>query len=74
MEKRLKEIVAEQLGIEEDAIATGSDFQSDLGADSLDFVELVMAVEEEWDIEITDEAAEKLTTFDAMLTYLQENA
>lgn len=57
--KRVKEIVAEQLGVEEAQVLTESSFMDDLGADSLDTVELVMALEEEFDIEIPDEDAEK---------------
>ena len=62
IEQRVKKIVAEQLGVEEDKIKNESAFVEDLGADSLDTVELVMALEDEFDIEIPDEQAEKIKT------------
>ena len=62
--KRVKEIVAEQLGVEEALVVPEASFMDDLGADSLDTVELVMALEEEFDIEIPDEDAEKIHLFD----------
>ncbi len=58
----IEKILAEQLGISEDAIKDESNFMEDLGADSLDIVELVMSIEEEFDIEITDEEAETIKT------------
>ncbi|MEL6166459.1 MAG: acyl carrier protein, partial [Cyanobacteria bacterium J06628_3] len=60
--EKVKKIVAEQLGVEDEKITPNANFANDLGADSLDTVELVMALEEEFDIEIPDEAAEKITT------------
>jgi acyl carrier protein len=62
VEKRVKEIVAEQLGVDEAQVTNDASFMDDLGADSLDTVELVMALEEEFDIEISDEDAEKIQT------------
>ena len=62
IEQRVKKIVAEQLGVAEADVKNESSFVNDLGADSLDTVELVMALEEEFEIEIPDEAAEKITT------------
>ena len=60
--EKIKEILAEQLGVDEDDITMDSSLTDDLGADSLDHVELVMAMEEEFDIEIPDEEAEKIVT------------
>ena len=62
IESKLKGIIAEQLGVEEDKVVPGASFTDDLGADSLDAVELIMAIEEAFDIEIPDEEAEKMTT------------
>ena len=61
-EERVKQIVAEQLGVDEEQVTAEASFMDDLGADSLDTVELVMALEEEFDIEISDEEAEKIQT------------
>lgn len=71
LEGRIREIVAEQLGISEEEIQEDSLFGRDLGADSLDFYELVMALEEEFDIEISEEDAEKLGNFQTMVQYLE---
>ena len=71
--KRVKEIVAEQLGVEEAQVLTESSFMDDLGADSLDTVELVMALEEEFDCEIPDEEAEKITTVQQAIDYVTAN-
>ena len=68
--KRVKEIIAEQLGVDEAQVVSEASFMDDLGADSLDTVELVMALEEEFDIEIPDEDAEKLTTVGEALNYV----
>lgn len=68
--ERLKDIVVEQLGVSHDEIKNTSDFANDLGADSLDFVETIMVVEEEFGIEISDEKAEKLTTFGELLEFV----
>ena len=71
---RVKAIIVEQLGVPaEDVIETAS-FIDDLGADSLDIVELVMALEEEYDIEISDEDAEKIKTVGNASSYIQENS
>ena len=71
--ERVKSLVAEQLGISIDEINNESSFMDDLGADSLDTVELVMALEEEFDIEIADEDAEKLTTVEIVMNYIHDN-
>ena len=70
IEQRVKKIVAEQLGVNESEIKTESSFVDDLGADSLDTVELVMALEEEFECEIPDEEAEKITTVQQAITYV----
>jgi acyl carrier protein len=67
---KVKKIVAEQLSVEPNDITQQSNFANDLGADSLDTVELVMALEEEFDIEIPDEAAEKITTVQEAVDYI----
>ncbi len=72
--RRLKEIIAEQLGISEDEIVPEASFVDDLGADSLDLVELIMALEEEFDMEISDEDAEKIQTVQDAINYIAENA
>jgi len=72
--KRVKEIVAEQLGVEESLVVPEASFMDDLGADSLDTVELVMALEEEFDIEIPDEDAEKIQTVNDAIEYIVEHA
>ena len=73
IEQRVKKIVAEQLGVAEDEIKLESSFVDDLGADSLDTVELVMALEDEFDIEIPDEQAEKITTVQQAVDYAKAN-
>ncbi|CAG0927024.1 MAG: Acyl carrier protein [Rhodocyclaceae bacterium] len=70
IEQRVKKIVAEQLGVNESEIKTESSFVDDLGADSLDTVELVMALEEEFECEIPDEEAEKITTVQQAIDYI----
>ena len=70
IEQRVKKIVAEQLGVNEAEIKIESSFVDDLGADSLDTVELVMALEEEFDCEIPDEEAEKITTVKQAVDYI----
>ena len=72
--ERIKQIVAEQLGVEEDQVTTQASFMDDLGADSLDTVELVMALEEEFDIEISDEDAEKIQTVQNAIDYIGEGS
>ena len=70
---RVKKIVVEHLGVEEDKVVENASFIDDLGADSLDTVELVMALEEEFDCEIPDEDAEKITTVKQALDYVNAN-
>lgn len=70
IEQRVKKIVAEQLGVNESEIKHESSFVDDLGADSLDTVELVMALEEEFECEIPDEEAEKITTVQQAIDYV----
>ena len=73
VEERVKKIVAEQLGVKEEEVNSGSSFVEDLGADSLDTVELVMALEEEFETEIPDEEAEKITTVQLAINYVNEH-
>ncbi|HEX5363937.1 MAG TPA: acyl carrier protein [Gallionella sp.] len=70
IEQRVKKIVAEQLGVNESEVKSDSSFVNDLGADSLDTVELVMALEEEFECEIPDEDAEKITTVQQATDYV----
>lgn len=70
IEQRVKKIVAEQLGVNEAEVKNESSFVNDLGADSLDTVELVMALEEEFECEIPDEEAEKITTVQLAVDYI----
>ena len=72
--KRVKEIVAEQLGVDEALVVPEASFMDDLGADSLDTVELVMALEEEFDIEIPDEDAEKIQSVNDAIEYITEHS
>lgn len=72
--ERVKKIVAEQLGVDENEVKEESSFVDDLGADSLDTVELVMALEEEFNAEIPDEEAEKLTTVGDAIKYIEEKS
>lgn len=69
--EKVKEIVVEQLGVEEDEVTMESSFIDDLGADSLDIVELIMALEEEFEIEVPDEEAEKITTVGDVVEYIK---
>ena len=71
IEERVKSIVVEQLGVEEKEVVLEASFVDDLGADSLDTVELVMALEEEFDTEIPDEEAEKISTVQAAIDYIK---
>lgn len=71
--EKVQEKIAEQLGIDTDDITMESSFIEDLGADSLDIVELLMALEEEFDIEIPDEEAEKLVTVGDVVDYIKNN-
>lgn len=73
VEGKVKEIVCEQLGVAEDEVAANASFIEDLGADSLDIVELVMALEEEYDLEISDDDAEKIRTVGDIVTYIEAN-
>lgn len=73
IEQRVKKIVAEQLGVNEADVKNESSFVDDLGADSLDTVELVMALEEEFECEIPDEAAEKITSVQQAIDYVNAN-
>jgi acyl carrier protein len=73
VEERVKAIIVEQLGVEENDVIPAAKFIEDLGADSLDTVELVMAFEEEFDIAIPDEDAEKITTVGDAIQYIKEN-
>ncbi len=73
IEQRVKEIIVEQLGVEEDEVSPEASFIDDLGADSLDTVELVMAFEEEFNIEIPDEDAEGITTVQDAIDYIKAN-
>jgi acyl carrier protein len=70
IEERVKKIVVEQLGVNEGEVSPAASFVDDLGADSLDTVELVMALEEEFDCEIPDEEAEKITTVQQAIDYI----
>jgi acyl carrier protein len=71
---RVKKIIAEQLGVEESQVSPEKAFVADLGADSLDTVELVMALEDEFGVEIPDEDAEKITTVQAAIDYASANS
>lgn len=73
VETKVKEIVCEQLGVSEDEVAPNASFIEDLGADSLDIVELVMALEEEYDLEISDEEAEKIRTVGDVVGYIESH-
>jgi acyl carrier protein len=72
LEERVKDIIVEELGVEREKLTSEASFMEDLGADSLDTVELVMAFEKEFDIDIPDEEAEKLRTVGDALKYLHE--
>ncbi len=70
---KVKEVVIDKLGVEEDKIVSDASFVDDLGADSLDTVELIMQLEEEFGIEIPDEDAEKMTTVKSVVDYIEAN-
>ena len=74
VQERVKSIIVEQLGVDEDEVTAQASFVDDLGADSLDVVELVMALEEEFGLEISDEDAEKLRTVKQAIEYIEANA
>jgi acyl carrier protein len=74
IEEKVKDIIAEELGVERDKVTPQASFMEDLGADSLDTVELVMAFEKEFDIDIPDEEAEKLRTVGDALKYLHDKS
>ncbi|MCH8040321.1 MAG: acyl carrier protein [Nitrospinae bacterium] len=74
VEDRVKKIIVEQLGVEEDEVVPEASFVQDLGADSLDTVELVMALEEEFDIEIPDDEAEKMQKVSQAIDYIKEKS
>jgi acyl carrier protein len=73
VEEKVKEIIIDQLGVEEKQVNTEASFIDDLGADSLDTVELVMALEEEFDVEIPDEDAEKIGTVQNAIDYIKDH-
>ena len=72
--ERVKKIVVEHLGVDEGKVTEGASFIDDLGADSLDTVELVMAFEEEFNVEIPDDAAEKIQTVGDAINFIKDNA
>ena len=74
VEQKVKEIICEQLGVSEEEVTPEASFIEDLGADSLDIVELVMAFEEEFSVEVPDEDAEKLQTVGDVIKYIEEKA
>lgn len=71
--EKVKSIIVEQLGVAENAVTLEASFIDDLGADSLDIVELIMALEEEFDMEIPDSDAEKIVTVNDVVDYIKEN-
>lgn len=73
VEERVKKIIVEQLGVEDSKVVLGAHFIEDLGADSLDTVELVMALEDEFGVEIADEDAEKITTVKSAVDYISNH-
>jgi len=73
IEERVKEIIVDQLGVDESEVTPDAKFIDDLGADSLDIVELVMALEEEYDIEISDEEAEKIQTVGDAIEFIKSH-
>jgi acyl carrier protein len=72
VEERVKEIIAEQLGLEKEDIQLDASFIDDLGADSLDIVEMIMTIEDEYDVEISDDDAEKIATVQDAINYIKE--
>ena len=74
MFEKIRDIIAEQLGVESEDVKMDSSFVDDLGADSLDIVELIMALEEEFNMEIPDEEAEKIATVGDVVDYIKKNS
>jgi len=74
VEEKIKQIIVDQLGVEPSDVTENASFVDDLGADSLDRVELIMAFEEAFDLEIPDEEAEKISTVEDVIEYVQKNA
>ncbi len=74
IEERVRKIVCEQLGVSDEEVKNDASFVDDLGADSLDTVELVMALEEEFDLEIADEEAEQISTVQEAVNYINSNS
>ena len=72
VEERVLDIIAEQLGLDKDEIQTEASFIDDLGADSLDIVEMIMTIEDEFDVEISDEDAEKIVTVQDAINYIND--
>lgn len=72
IEEKMVEIIVEQLGVDKEKVVPAASFVDDLGADSLDLVELIMAMEEEFDTEIPDEDAEKIATVQAAIDYIEK--
>ena len=72
--ERVKSVIVDQLGVDEDTVTLEASFVDDLGADSLDVVELIMGLETEFDIEIPDDQAEKISTVGDAVNYIKENA
>ena len=72
--ERVRSVIVDQLGIDEDLVTMDSSFVDDLGADSLDIVELIMGLEGEFDLEIPDDEAEKISTVGDAVNYIKENA
>ncbi len=72
--ERVKSVIVDQLGVDEESITMESSFVDDLGADSLDIVELIMGLEGEFDLEIPDDEAEKISTVGDAVNYIKENA
>jgi acyl carrier protein len=70
---KLKEIIVEQLGVEEDAVTPEANIQEDLGADSLDIVDLIQTIEDEYDLSIPDEAVEEIKTVNDIVNYIEKN-